>query len=791
MVTTSKARVTSSAASKPTIHAKQKNSIKTTISRKRSTSDDPVDEDERDSRDVIDERCDDGDREGSEETTAAASSVAGQQHVKKRRAPPKLPSRKSNESGAAATTSNKNTGEPSAPSASYPSLAAGSFELPQSNIINNNNDYQPLTDNLMSMGSFGLPGGDVGGADLIGEVSATMNQDQAWEILNQDSFGFTLGQGTLGLSFSNDQGDDEMLALPPTHADGIGGNISGGFDAMMMDGNNDDMKGRGKSMDLTSAVTESVDDPCTPGKNKMSTVFPQYHYHHHHRGGAAAAAKRNPFYPHDDTTMHHGPGYVPPTPPSTHSAPAMASSSSALYSSSGRKREPRDDRHRNVDYSSSAYHKEYYYDRPRHVSRSSGGKRSGTRSSSRRHQRYCSGEMGSGSPPPLPNIESAPSPSGRAIMQSSSWGGSPEEKRYKSSRHSSSRDRRLRDGYGSRHPGPPPSWINGSGGPIRPSARYPKSPSHGRPSQVMPSHPSHGYHYGEFLPPQFSAPQPVSSGVKSSSCSNNAPPREVFIMPSSPAPTSSSPPYHRHSQRSGDRNGHGPSPLPEPHRTPYYPPHPSQYHNRQGMPPLPASSGGPLTAPQSGAALLGSLTREQAPGIGWPPEEDIVLTNCMSNQKSPVDWEVIARDHGKGRNARECHDRWTRYLKPGARKGQWREEEDAIVLRVIAQSSEHPFTQWADLAPQLPGRSGKQIRDRWVNYLNPAINHLPFSRVDDLNLWEGHKELGKRWVEISVKVFNSTRSENHIKNRWYSAAFKKFIATEFGPNAYVKVGSDK
>ena len=163
----------------------------------------------------------------------------------------------------------------------------------------------------------------------------------------------------------------------------------------------------------------------------------------------------------------------------------------------------------------------------------------------------------------------------------------------------------------------------------------------------------------------------------------------------------------------------------------------------------------------------------------------------MSNQKSPVDWEVIARDHGKGRNARECHDRWTRYLKPGARKGQWREEEDAIVLRVIAQSSEHPFTQWADLAPQLPGRSGKQIRDRWVNYLNPAINHLPFSRVDDLNLWEGHKELGKRWVEISVKVFNSTRSENHIKKGWYSPAFKKCIATEFGRNGYVKVGSYK
>jgi hypothetical protein len=56
--------------------------------------------------------------------------------------------------------------------------------------------------------------------------------------------------------------------------------------------------------------------------------------------------------------------------------------------------------------------------------------------------------------------------------------------------------------------------------------------------------------------------------------------------------------------------------------------------------------------------------------------------------------------------------------------------------------------------------------------------------IQDLLLWEGHKQLGKRWVEISTKFFNSSRSENHIKNRWYSASFKKFIANEFGPNAH-------
>ena len=204
-----------------------------------------------------------------------------------------------------------------------------------------------------------------------------------------------------------------------------------------------------------------------------------------------------------------------------------------------------------------------------------------------------------------------------------------------------------------------------------------------------------------------------------------------------------------------------------------------------GVPSLPPSN-------HSGIALLTTdsgvvLTRDQAPGIGWPINEDMLLHQVMTHQKSPVNWEKVSRDMNCGRSARECHDRWTRYLKPGTRKGQWSEEEDAVVLKVIAVSPDHPFTQWADLAPLLPGRSGKQIRDRWVNYLNPSINHLPFSREDDLKLWHGHIEFGKRWVEISGKIFNSTRSENHIKNRWYSAAFKKFIASEFGNSAYIKV----
>ena len=62
-------------------------------------------------------------------------------------------------------------------------------------------------------------------------------------------------------------------------------------------------------------------------------------------------------------------------------------------------------------------------------------------------------------------------------------------------------------------------------------------------------------------------------------------------------------------------------------------------------------------------------------------------------------------------------------------------------------------------------------------------------QLQDLLLWEGHRLIGKRWVEISTKFFKGSRSENHIKNRWYSAAFKKFIAKEMGPDAY-RLGND-
>jgi len=39
--------------------------------------------------------------------------------------------------------------------------------------------------------------------------------------------------------------------------------------------------------------------------------------------------------------------------------------------------------------------------------------------------------------------------------------------------------------------------------------------------------------------------------------------------------------------------------------------------------------------------------------------------------------------------------------------------------------------KWSQIAQQLPGRIGKQCRERWHNHLNPAINKAAWTMDED------------------------------------------------------------
>lgn len=127
---------------------------------------------------------------------------------------------------------------------------------------------------------------------------------------------------------------------------------------------------------------------------------------------------------------------------------------------------------------------------------------------------------------------------------------------------------------------------------------------------------------------------------------------------------------------------------------------------------------------------------------------------------------------------RECYRRWNLYLAPprkNAKKRRFTAQDDAIIMnKVINCDIKKPC--WVDIAKLVNESDGNRIRERWNNILNPKINHLPFSKEEDVRLYEGLQECGPKWTSIGKKFFDSTRSDVQLKNRYKTVTFQQFYA---------------
>jgi hypothetical protein len=91
-------------------------------------------------------------------------------------------------------------------------------------------------------------------------------------------------------------------------------------------------------------------------------------------------------------------------------------------------------------------------------------------------------------------------------------------------------------------------------------------------------------------------------------------------------------------------------------------------------------------------------------------------------------------------------------------------EEDARLIEVV--NSLGLMHGWDLIAAHLSGRTARQCRERWIEYLSPSIRVGPWTQSEDQMLLDEISKVGHKWTVIA-QVFNG-RSSSDIKNRWYS-----------------------
>jgi len=150
-------------------------------------------------------------------------------------------------------------------------------------------------------------------------------------------------------------------------------------------------------------------------------------------------------------------------------------------------------------------------------------------------------------------------------------------------------------------------------------------------------------------------------------------------------------------------------------------------------------------------------------GQKFSKKEDTDLLKLVS--KYGHKWKKIASEINTDKTPMQCRERY-QVLKPGRKTGRWTDDEDNMVKYYYTM---HP-KKWTIIAAYIPGRNGKQVRDRWEDTLDPTLRHDSFSPEEDDELLRLFQKHGTKWKKIAAEL--PGRSGNHVKNR-FNASLKK------------------
>ena len=153
----------------------------------------------------------------------------------------------------------------------------------------------------------------------------------------------------------------------------------------------------------------------------------------------------------------------------------------------------------------------------------------------------------------------------------------------------------------------------------------------------------------------------------------------------------------------------------------------------------------------------------------WTEEEDRILKE-KAEEFNYKNWNSIA-NFIPGRTSIQCSARYRR-IRPGLVKGAWDKEEDNKLLSLYEKYGKN----WAAISKEMPHRTGKQIRDRFLNSLDSKFERGKFTEEEDQIIIKYYKIYGNSWAKIAKKL--KTRTGDMVKNRFYSSLKKSIFKSK-------------
>nr|URY18879.1 MYB protein [Zanthoxylum bungeanum]URY18880.1 MYB protein [Zanthoxylum bungeanum] len=103
----------------------------------------------------------------------------------------------------------------------------------------------------------------------------------------------------------------------------------------------------------------------------------------------------------------------------------------------------------------------------------------------------------------------------------------------------------------------------------------------------------------------------------------------------------------------------------------------------------------------------------------WTPEEDIILVSYIQ-EHGPGNWRTVPTNTGLLRCSKSCRLRWTNYLRPGIKRGNFTDHEEKMIIHLQALLG----NRWAAIASYLPQRTDNDIKNYWNTHLKRKLKKL-------------------------------------------------------------------